>query len=96
MKTPQKTQTRIYKRLTPCNCGCQGQDPWHRRYFKRVLKNVREIAPQNCNTTLGVIEVVMEAEASLPWGTTRVVGELIAPNTYFWVIDKDAMLDGMS
>jgi hypothetical protein len=28
---------RVVNRMTPCTCGCHGQDPWHLRYYKRVV-----------------------------------------------------------
>lgn len=31
---------RVTQRIDTCGCGCQGQDPWHARYAKRVIKDV--------------------------------------------------------
>lgn len=28
---------RIINRLGPCRCGCQGQDPWHKETYWRVV-----------------------------------------------------------
>lgn len=30
-------------RLTPCACGCEGSDPWHKQTYTR---HVRDIVPQ--------------------------------------------------
>jgi hypothetical protein len=31
------TTTQLVIRARPCNCGCQGQDPWHRASYRRVV-----------------------------------------------------------
>ena len=33
-------ETIYYKWPDPCNCGCQGQDHWHRQSYKRVIKDI--------------------------------------------------------
>ena len=34
----------IIARLSPCNCGCQGQDPWHKSTYRRVVRNVEQVS----------------------------------------------------
>lgn len=35
--TMRGTRCRIINRLGPCRCGCQGQDPWHKETYWRVV-----------------------------------------------------------
>jgi len=44
-KTEGKTMNSKYPewvtlRVKPCNCGCMGKDPHHRKSFKRTIKNI--------------------------------------------------------
>ena len=38
-ETTLKKQT-IQTRTEPCNCGCQGSDPWHKKYYTRTVTNI--------------------------------------------------------
>lgn len=31
---------KVTQRLQKCTCGCQGQDPWHTLFAKRVVKDI--------------------------------------------------------
>ena len=33
----------VIARLKPCNCGCHGQDPWHKSEYRRVVSNVEQV-----------------------------------------------------
>ena len=64
----------IENRTEKCLCGCGGKDPWHVRFFKRRIRNVREVGTPN------VIEdrrgrkfpVIALAEVSLPMSSQPV------------------------
>lgn len=84
------TAVKIYKRLDPCRCGCQGSDPWHRESYKRVVSAVRDLAaPVRVVIDRGrSVLAVAEGCAQLPWGRTRVV----QTNTGNWFVDHEDYL----
>jgi len=60
------TKTTITKRIEPCNCGCQGADPWHQKSYDRVLRNVVE-ASGTVRTVIGEQTFSKTAEVRVPW-----------------------------
>ncbi len=68
--------TIYYKWPNPCNCGCQGQDPWHRATYKRVVKNIKD--------TFGSTEGFVK----LPFSTKPV---RVVKTCGVWVVDKSSI-----
>jgi hypothetical protein len=61
----------ITKRIDPCNCGCQGQDPQHKQSYKRVLHEER-VETGSCKVkaygySSGPAKYDRVATASAPW-----------------------------
>ena len=67
----------ITRRLSdsPCNCGCQGGDSWHKQSFDRVLSNVRDESGKRVVHAYGgyAVDYVRTATARLPWGEGKPV-----------------------
>lgn len=60
------TKTTITKRIDPCNCGCQGSDPWHQKTYDRVLRNVVEESG-TAVTCMGTGTYNKKATVRVPW-----------------------------
>jgi hypothetical protein len=86
-------KTRIIKRSDPCSCGCNGRDPWHRRAYKRILRDAHPAMGRVYITDGFTIDIQAEALARMPWGPTRVVQHA---RNGLWYIDRDSMLDAMN
>jgi hypothetical protein len=72
-------KTTITCRLTPCDCGCNGSDPWHRQTYERTLRNVETrsgLAYTRVHGWKRAVKFRAIAEAQLPFGggiPTRIV-----------------------
>jgi len=73
MKT--KTTKQI-RRDKPCNCGCKGTDPWHRRTFDRVVRNVETIGGVDLRGGHTRLVDVLRGVVKMPWGEQVVYGEI--------------------
>ena len=62
----------ILNRLTKCNCGCQGRDPWHARGFYRVITTTSEDVEEGETFEGHTWLVVARGEARFPWGVAEV------------------------
>jgi hypothetical protein len=69
-----KTKARILNRIVKCNCGCQGRDPWHARYFTRVITIESEEHCNECDSHEGGYTwlTVARGTAQFPWGREAV------------------------
>lgn len=64
----------IITRLKPCNCGCKGQDPWHKPTIRRKVREVEPVAvpddPRGWAT-------VAKGKVKMPWGFEEVIAEVL-------------------
>ena len=91
------TRTVVTKRDGPCNCGCQGKDPWHQAEYIRVLRDVQE--ESGSTYAAGSTRTYSRtAVVQLPWGETRVVFVKYHPDfaSGVWYVDHESMLDAMN
>ena len=77
------TQQTIINKTSPCNCGCQGQDPWHRRTYQRTVMQTSD--------TTGIVR--------LPYSTQRVEvvreAHISARNILVygpWIVDRESII----
>jgi len=79
-------KVQIVKRIDPCTCGCKGQDPWHKQFYKRIVREIREETGTARLLYLdgGKRPYTKTGIAKFPWGKTRVVYD------YGWAIDYDS------
>lgn len=76
MKTT--TTSKNIRRDRPCGCGCKGTDPWHRRTFDRVVRNVEVVVGADLRGTGSIRFVdVLRGTAKMPWGEQVVFGEIV-------------------
>lgn len=79
----------IMARLTPCNCGCQGADPWHRATYRRVVDEVQAVDETHQQGTVRLpfstcpVRVTREGFFSEKCG--RVLWQL-------WVVDRKSIV----
>ena len=68
----------ITNRINPCRCGCSGTDPWHRKTFRRRVKQIRRVkgtAVKRCDWGTGArIEIVAVGRAKLPGSIFEEIG----------------------
>jgi len=70
LRTPGRV--RVFARLSPCGCGCNGEDPWHRPTFVRSVRRV-EVLDEPEVLTEGLSTVVARGVAKFPWGEEPVI-----------------------
>ena len=89
--------TTITKRNDPCNCGCQGKDPWHQARYRRVLHEVQDKVG-TAMTTVGTRVYTRTAVVQLPWGRTAVVYVPLREGSALgeWLVVRESMLDQMN
>jgi hypothetical protein len=68
----------ITARKNPCNCGCKGQDAWHKPSFKRAVSNFVTIEAIANETDIPQMVVVATGVARFPWGYEPVVAEVMS------------------
>jgi len=74
----------ITKRIDPCNCGCGGTDPWHKRNFKRVIKDIQDCEEAEGLMTTGTTHKYDKVGfAQMPWGKQRVVRVIMYVKTMY-------------
>lgn len=79
MSIPTETKTRrTIRRDKPCGCGCKGTDPWHRRTFKRIVRDIEVIDGVDFrgNGSVRFVDVV-RGTVQMPWGKQEVSGQII-------------------
>lgn len=67
-----KTKAKISNRIKPCNCGCQGRDPWHARSFTRIITITSEAEEVEYSRDGCTWLVVARGTARFPWGVETV------------------------
>lgn len=91
---------RLYYRSDPCRCGCGGRDPWHARFFRRVVTNFSMLQKEAFITTKDGrrVPVIAIGEARLPMCKKPVrVGLRISGGTggiyvtVGWYVDYDSV-----
>ena len=69
----------IINRFETCNCGCNGSDPWHKKVYRRKVKEISAI----------------EGTVRLPFSTKpvrvtrRIYGEI---SFGLWIVDRDSII----
>lgn len=92
-------KTRIVRRVDPCNCGCCGNDPWHKGHYRRVLSDVREVkgSARSYGESFGLLFDRL-ALASAPWSDEPVVVARWVPREggpyVGWIFVKDVVVEG--
>ena len=58
----------------PCQCGCKGRDPWHRQWFKRLVKDVQILDKPELERKADRVTFYTVATATIrcPWGPQAV------------------------
>lgn len=74
----------ILNRRKPCNCGCGGTDPWHRRRFTRCLKQVRAWVGTARTRAWGTCNVDAIGWVHLPAGGETVVRVRHEARNFVW------------
>jgi len=64
----------ILTRLSPCRCGCQGQDSWHKPTLKRKVREVEPVAIPD-DAPKGYITVA-KGKVKMPWGAEEVIAQV--------------------
>lgn len=84
IKMTKTKRQRIINKLTACNCGCQGQDPWHKATY---LRSVNQTTP-----TEGTVRMPYSSQ---PVRVTRQYYGLTVsnrPSFGSWIVDRDSIV----
>ncbi len=65
--------TRITRRVDPCDCGCQGKDPWHAKTFDRVITDIRDERGRATSYEGVGLDYDKVGTVSAPWSDEPVV-----------------------
>lgn len=68
----------IINKLKPCNCGCQGSDPWHKATYRRTVTKIDALT----------------GHVQLPFSTKPVVVRREQYGATFgaWIVDRDSIV----
>ncbi|MFA5376305.1 MAG: hypothetical protein WC455_11225 [Dehalococcoidia bacterium] len=68
----------VINKMVPCNCGCHGQDPWHKSNYRRLVNQTSDT----------------EGWVKMPYSTKPVrVTRRAYDATHFgpWIVDRDSI-----
>ena len=80
---------RVTNRLSKCYCGCQGQDPWHKQSYRRVVRSISKTA----NGEQGFVSMPYSNTpvrvTRTSYGISETTGREIFDN---WTVDRDSIV----
>lgn len=75
MQTQTAKPVDIIYRTKPCNCGCEGADPWHKKKQKRVVRDIVAAEFEVNATDRWMTVVTQRGVVNAPWGKALVLYE---------------------
>lgn len=71
----------ILNRMHKCNCGCGGSDPWHKRYYRRVVTQITDVE--------GTVQMPYSTQ---PVRVTRRIVDASRGVYCSWTVDRDSVV----
>lgn len=70
----------ILNNVTPCRCGCKGRDPWHKSWYRRVVRDIKDLPNGG-----------REGLVRMPYSTQPVRVFQGTSGSSVWTVDKDSI-----